>query len=249
MLFLLPPSETKQQGGTNLTISEVALIFGKLTEAREEVLTALLALCEDSEAAVKALKLGPKQFDEITTNLLLRSAPTMPAIDRYTGVLYDALKQGGLNPDQRLRAKENVLIQSALFGLISSSDRIPAYRLSASSSLPGINLKKLWNQAHEVVWPRLEGGVLIDMRSKHYAALAPIPKEKKHFNLEVLVEERDGTRKPLNHFNKRSKGLFLREVLLANSYPSSVAELKAIAKKIGMKLEQNGSELLLINFH
>jgi cytoplasmic iron level regulating protein YaaA (DUF328/UPF0246 family) len=148
-----------------------------------------------------------------------------------------------------LRAKENVLIQSALFGLISSSDRIPAYRLSASSSLPGINLKKLWNQAHEVVWPRLEGGVLIDMRSKHYAALAPIPKEKKHFNLEVLVEERDGTRKPLNHFNKRSKGLFLREVLLANSYPSSVAELKAIAKKIGMKLEQNGSELLLINFH
>ena len=249
MLFLLPPSETKQSGGSSLTISEAALTFGGLTNARDRVLDSLLALCKDKDAAVKALKLGPKQLGEIAVNLAIRDSPTMAAIDRYTGVLYDALKLQPLSETQRVRAKETVLIQSALFGLISSSNLIPAYRLSAGSSLPGLSLKKVWSEAHQVIWPRLEGGALIDMRSKHYSALAPIPENKNHFDFEVLVETKDGNRRPLNHFNKQSKGLFLREVLSSKSHPSTIAELKAIAKKLGMKLEQNGNQLLLINFN
>jgi cytoplasmic iron level regulating protein YaaA (DUF328/UPF0246 family) len=50
------------------------------------------------------LDLGPAQRDEITRNAELRTAPTSPAIDLYTGVLYDALDaltDGGLLIDLR----------------------------------------------------------------------------------------------------------------------------------------------------
>jgi cytoplasmic iron level regulating protein YaaA (DUF328/UPF0246 family) len=249
MLFLLPPSETKQTGGSSLTVSEVALIFGKLTDARDLVLDALIGVCGIQADAVRALKLGPRQLEEITTNLAIKTAPTMPAIERYTGTLYEALKLGGLSPEEIKRAKENVLIQSALFGLISATDRIPAYRLSASSKIPNLNLRKIWTDAHLIVWARLESGMLIDMRSKQYAALAPIPDDREHFEMEVLHEEKDGTRKLLNHFNKESKGKFLRAVLQENNHPSTISELKSIANASGFKLEQNGKKLLLVNLH
>ena len=45
MLFLLPPSETKKIGGKPLNIGQVALTFGHLNEARDQVYAALKSLC------------------------------------------------------------------------------------------------------------------------------------------------------------------------------------------------------------
>ena len=90
MLFLLPPSETKAVGGGNLTIQQAALTFGGLNPARDQVLAALLKLCKKPKEAAKVLKLTPKQLGAIDVNLAVPTAPTMPAIQRYTGTLYDA---------------------------------------------------------------------------------------------------------------------------------------------------------------
>ena len=61
----------------------------------------------------------------------------MPAIDRYTGVLFDALDAPSLDADAREFARETVVVHSALFGLVGALDEIPAYRLSHDSRLPG----------------------------------------------------------------------------------------------------------------
>ena len=122
MLFLLPPSETKEPGGE---LKRTELSFPQLNQTRAVIVKELVKLSRDPVAARKALKLGPKQLGELEVNLALPSALGLEAIDRYTGVLYEALKESGLSKTQRNNAAKRVFIQSSLFGLISASDPIP----------------------------------------------------------------------------------------------------------------------------
>ena len=252
MLFLLPPSETKEVGGSPLSIAQVALTFGGLNSAREAVYEALKALCEQPEEAAKILKLGKKQLDQIDINLAVQDAPTMPAINRYNGTLYDAIHGRGLkgtptehnqiSQEMFERAKDTVLIQSALFGLIPADNLIPNYRLSGTTNLPGINLKETWTKAHEPIWKRLEGGPIIDLRSKAYAELAPIPEGVEHFWVEVL-DANSG--KALNHFNKKGKGQLVNAFLAAKNEPKTIDELIKVAKGNALRLEESKGELRL----
>jgi cytoplasmic iron level regulating protein YaaA (DUF328/UPF0246 family) len=252
MLFLLPPSETKEVGGSPLSISQVALTFGALNPAREAVYEALKALCEQPEEAAKVLKLGKKQLDQIDVNLAVQDAPTMPAIHRYTGTLYDAIHGRGLKgtptehnkitPEMFERANHTLLIQSALFGLIPATNLIPNYRLSGTTNLPGISLKDVWSSAHEPIWKRLEDGPIIDLRSKAYAELAPIPDSVEHYWVEVL-DSNSG--KALNHFNKKGKGQLINAVLSAKAQPKTLKELFSIATSNALRLEESKGELRL----
>ena len=257
MLFLLPPSETKQIGGKPLNIGQVALTFGQLNEARDQVYAALKSLCEgNADVAAKVLGLGKKQLGDLQANLEVQTSPIMPALDRYTGTLYDGLHGRGLKgsptefnslgADQRARADESILIQSALFGLIPATNLIPNYRLSGTTRLPGLSLKDVWAEAHERVWPRLEDSPLIDLRSKSYAELAPIPDSVPSFWVEVVAEGSDGQRRAMNHFNKKAKGEFVRAVLSLKSRASSIADLKRAAKTVGLRLEESKAQLVLI---
>jgi cytoplasmic iron level regulating protein YaaA (DUF328/UPF0246 family) len=231
MLFLLPPSETKRSGGGSLTIDQVALTFGGLNKVREAVI---------ASAGAESLL----------------TAPTMRAIDRYTGTLFGAIHGRGLKgtPTEHnsltaaeiARAKSTVLIQSAMFGLIPATDLIPEYKLSPSKLLNGLNLKKLWSEAHLGIWPRLTGGLIIDLRSKAYAELAPIPAGIEHFSVTVEVEYPDGSRRTLNHFNKKAKGQLVRAALTAKKAPVTLTELKACAKRVGLSIEVSGNILTLV---
>jgi cytoplasmic iron level regulating protein YaaA (DUF328/UPF0246 family) len=231
MLFLLPPSETKRPGGGSLTIDQVALTFGGLNKARETVMEAAGA-----------------------QNLL--SAPTMRALDRYTGTLYGALHGRGLKgtptennsltSDEVARAKSTVLIQSAMFGLSPSTDLIPEYKINATKKLNGVNLKQLWSQAHEGIWPRLSSGIIIDMRSNTYADLAPIPEGLTSYKVTVYVEREDGSREQLNHFNKKAKGQLVRAALMAKTPPETIRDLQKNAAKAGLKVEVSGSMLTVV---
>jgi cytoplasmic iron level regulating protein YaaA (DUF328/UPF0246 family) len=151
-----------------------------------------------------------------------------------------------LGEAQRERAKDSLLIQSALFGLIPAMNLIPNYRLSATTRLPGLSLADVWTEAHERVWPRLEDSPLIDLRSKSYAELAPIPDSVPSFWVEVVAESSDGQRRAMNHFNKKAKGEFVRAVLSLKSRASSIADLKRAAKTVGLRLEESKAQLVLI---
>jgi len=254
MLFLLPPSETKAAGGGSLAIQQVALTFGALNAARDKVYAALAKISAKPKIGPKVLKLSPKQLGDLEVNMAVQSAPTMRALERYTGTLYDAIHCGASGSDSQLsdeawrRAKESVLIQSSLFGLIPATDLIPNYRLSASVALPGASLKTIWPAAHEPVFRRLNQGLVVDLRSKAYVALAPIPADVPAVWVEVVSRESDGRLRALNHFNKRAKGLFIRAVLSAAIPPESIADLASIASSAGLELIEstNPGELLLV---
>jgi cytoplasmic iron level regulating protein YaaA (DUF328/UPF0246 family) len=245
MIFLLPPSETKEPGGKK---KAKVLSHKELDKTRKLLQLALIEICKSPTIAAKALKLGPKQLGEIAVNLDLANPKCLPALDRYTGTLYDALKAGGVTSGMGTRASKAVFIQSSLFGLISAGDEIPNYRFSAGSKLPGLNLKKLWQEAHEPVWPRLSKEIVIDMRSNSYAELAPVPENLSCYSLDVVLEDKRGKRTRLNHFNKQAKGQFLRSALIISPAPKTIADLKTVAKLANLKLEVSGKKLLLVSY-
>ncbi len=170
---------------------------------------AVRSLARDPEATQAALGLGPKQHAEIDRNRALTVSATMPAIDRYTGVLYDALDASSLPGESREFAGAHVAIHSALFGLIGALDPIPAYRLSHNSRIPDLPLKKHWSGPVTSVLSTVTGPVL-DFRSEAYVALGPVPAGVESVFLRVVTEGADGQKRALNHFNKASKGSLTR---------------------------------------
>ncbi len=261
MLFLLPPSETKATGSypgvieSKKPLKLSGLAFKPLTDARQQVIAKLVALSGSPAQAQKVLGLSAKQLGDIRRNAELTTSATMPAIDRYTGTLFDAVHGRGLkgsanefahlDDSAMARAADCVLIQSPLFGLIRATDLIPYYRFSATTRLPGIALKRHWQAAHEGLLGQLQGPI-IDMRSKSYGEFAPLEAREDVFALEVVLIDADGNRSSMNHFSKKSKGQLLHAALTAPKPPQTIKDLAALAKRIGFTLEMTGRALTLL---
>jgi len=236
MLILLPPSETKRDGGADgSTLDLSALSFPALHAARRAVGTELRKLSSNLTTMAAALKLGAGLQHELLRNRAVRTSPTMPAIDRYTGVLFDALDAPSLPADARAFAFRHVAVHSALFGLISAADPIPAYRLSHDSRLPSLSLKKVWREPIANVLAD-HAGLILDLRSEAYVALGPAPAGDSSFFLRVVAEGEDGKKRALNHFNKKGKGEFMRALALAGIDHPDVDSLLRWAAGQGIEL-------------
>lgn len=135
--MLLPPSETKRTGGDGPALCLGALATPALTPVRTALADELVTLSADRDASRSALGISASQDSEIDRNAALYTAPTLPAIWRYTGVLFDALAVDTLSGASLARANARLAVGSALFGLLRAGDLVPAYRLSATSKLPG----------------------------------------------------------------------------------------------------------------
>jgi cytoplasmic iron level regulating protein YaaA (DUF328/UPF0246 family) len=243
VLVLLPPSETKAPGGDGPPLDLAALTAPELTPVRTELVENLVKLADDVPAARTALGLSPKQDDEITRNAELWTSPTMPAVQRYTGVLYDALDVASMTRAQRARAGRRLVVGSALFGLVAADDPIPAYRLSAGSALPGLpTLRMLWKPALSPVLAAVDD-LVVDLRSGSYAALAPVAGA---ITVEVLSERPDGNRSVVSHFNKAHKGRAARLLATTTAEPDSVVRLRGLLRRAGLHVEHDGGTALVL---
>ncbi|MFV8164258.1 peroxide stress protein YaaA [Mycobacterium sp. 134] len=245
MIVLLPPSETKRTGGDGPPVRLDNLSSPPLTPLRESLIGELVELAADPQACRKALGISAGQDAEIERNAALWDAPTMPAIERYTGVLYDALDIGSLRGTAASRARSRLAVGSALFGLLRADDQVPAYRLSASSKLPGQpGLAKRWRPLLEPVLADLaDQELIVDLRSGSYAGLGRIPGAVR---VQVLAEHADGHRSVVSHFNKAHKGHLARALAGSRAEPSDAAAVAAVARRAGMNVERDGDELTVV---
>ncbi|NLV78443.1 MAG: peroxide stress protein YaaA [Rhodococcus sp.] len=246
MLVLLPPSETKSDGGDGAPLDLGELSMPQLTETREVLAQALVDLAADPDESSRALGLGATQLDEVERNAKLWVSPTRPALDRYTGVLFDALDAAGFSKAQRDKAYHRVGIGSALFGAVRAADPIPAYRLSGGSRIPGFGtLASLWRpELSDALVAESDGGLVVDLRSGVYQQLGPVPGA---VTATVLTEKPDGTRKVVSHFNKHHKGLLARALVLTRAEPSDVRGVARVASKAGLRVEvASPSELVVL---
>lgn len=241
MHVLLPPSETKAVGGDRPALDLPSLSFPQLNSARELMIRALADLSSDLPLARKALGVTSSKDPEIAGNTIVSTAPAMPALHRYTGVLYDALDARTFTGVQAARASTRLVITSALFGLLRPDDRIPAYRLSAGSKLPALlPIPQCWRTR---LLPALRdlSGPVVDLRSGAYAAFAPLPEA---ISVRVVTVGPDGDRTVVSHFNKATKGALARVLATTRAEVTDVASLLRVLRRAGMTVERSGENSL-----
>ncbi|QFZ22665.1 peroxide stress protein YaaA [Saccharothrix syringae] len=237
MLVLLPPSETKAEGGSGGPLDLDLLSHPELNPVRAKLVDALVDLAADVPASLAALGLSERQAGEVARNAELRRSPTTPALARYTGVLYDALGLDSLTKAERSRAHRRLAVASALFGLVGGGDPIPAYRLSGGSALPATGpLGALWRPVLE---PVLAGAddFMVDLRSSPYNSLARVPGAAV---VRVVTEDAKGRRNAVSHFNKAHKGRLARALVESRSEPADLKSLVRVATRSGFHLEPTG---------
>ena len=242
MLILLPPSETKRSGGSGRALDLDGLVFPTLREPRALVLAALEELSTDPATAARVLKLSARQLGDIDDNARVTTSPTMPAVDRYTGVLYDALNAASLDSTARKWLGRHVLIHSAPLGPVGALDRLPMYRLAASTSLPGIPpLRRVWATAVGDAFAAAAPRFVLDLRSEAYAALGPVPPGVTSAYVRVVASGEGGVVRALNHFNKHAKGALVRRLAVERPRISSRAGFVKWADAAGLRV-RDGAE-------
>ena len=176
VLVLLPPSEGKAAGGDGPPVGRrPVLSTPDLARARSDLLDALRrAARADPAALARGLRLpAGVAAAALAADARARTAPTMPALDRYTGVVYQALDVASLTPAARRRAEELVLVSSGLWGVVRGGDLVPDYRVPASGTVPGLGgVTAHWRAPLAAAMPAVVGDhAVLDLRSTDYSGM------------------------------------------------------------------------------
>jgi len=221
MRILLPPSEAKNPGGRGLPLARRQR-RQPIDDSRDLVLRALDELLAGTGGFDPARSLllpdsvaGPALAD----NRRVRTAPTMPALDRYAGIVYDGLFLQPLSDAARTVANREVLIFSGLFGVVRGGDPVPSYRVPGKAWLPGLGvLSTFWRPRLDGLVPDLlDRGPVLDLRSGDYAAMwQPSGQQARSGQLievRVLSPRPDGTLGVISFASKLAKGRLTAAVL------------------------------------
>ena len=246
MLVVLPPSEGKAPGGRGRPLDLTSLSHAQLTPVRERLAAALVAAAVTDPVGLERALGCPA--GEAAKDAALTTSGTLPVHLRYTGVLYSALSYSTLSAGGRRRANGSLRVASALFGLLSPTDRVPAYRLSGGTSLAGLGpLAELGSLAatwRPVLEPELAAhpGVVVDLRSGPYAHLARVPDA---VQVRVLRES-GGRRTVVSHDNKHTKGLLARALCEQGAH--SADDVAAAGAGVADLVEMDGQRVDLVLF-
>ncbi|RJN31307.1 YaaA family protein [Nesterenkonia natronophila] len=229
---MLPPSEGKTPPANNQAevLDVDSLTLPSLAPERRQVLQDLISASERKDAQ-QLLRVGDKVMDEVAANQGLRQAPTAPAHQIYTGVLFDALATESLTTEQRKRAETTVMIFSGLFGVTGFTDRIPAYRCAIDVNLPKTGkLSSFWKERLAApLKEQVQNQLVVDCRSASYArTFRPDPQQTLAVN---SFTERDGRRTVVTHFAKAARGKLTGMLLRAASPPQTIDDVADIASQ------------------
>ncbi len=142
----------------------------------------------------------------------------------------------------RLRARlGDVRVVSALWGVVTPSDRIPGYRLSMGVDLPGVGpLAHAWREPlAKALDARAEGDVVVDCRSATYAAAWKPPSSATHVPVTVL-REHAGRRSVVSHHAKHTRGVLVGHLLRREGEPPTTPDalLAAARELVGTTMDR-----------
>jgi len=250
VLILLPPSQgkTAPQAGSPVDLAELS--HPELTAARRRVGQALI-LASGRRNAARVLGAGPSLADEVARNTALWDNPAATAAEVYSGVLYEAAGAANWSPETAHRAAERVRIMSALWGIVSPADSIPAYRLSMGTALGRIGpLAAFWRERLAPTLTRESADhLVVDCRSSDYAA---VWRGDKRSTLAVRVErDLNGKRSVVSHNAKHARGLLTAALIATHTEPNTPEQIAHLATQIpGISLvELRPGQITLVTEH
>jgi cytoplasmic iron level regulating protein YaaA (DUF328/UPF0246 family) len=261
-LILLPPSEGKALGGDGSPIDLKSLSFEQLTTTRNMMMSALGQLSGKPRVAQRLLGVKGAALEKARAdNSDIANAPTLPAIERYTGVMYDSIDHISLDDAAKQVFGENTIIMSGLFGVVRPFDMIPSYKLKM-----GAKLRR--NKACSAIWKPLitkalteiiEDRVIWDLLpNEHSAAWEPSKLAvQSRFTVKFLEKNADGQLKTVNHWSKSLKGALVRHLVsnpeAAGSSDSALELLTKFSHPEGYEYRadltneiEDGSEIIFV---
>jgi cytoplasmic iron level regulating protein YaaA (DUF328/UPF0246 family) len=154
-------------------------------------------------------------------NVSLLGARTMPAGERYTGVVWEALALATAAEPVRRRAASSIAVVSALHGVVGVADPIPDYRLKIGASLAPLGKLSTWWRgpvtAALAQWTA--GRFVVDLLANDQrAAWEPPPRAR---GVRVQFADRGSTRAGgvVGHDAKAAKGRLARHLLESEGDP------------------------------
>ena len=207
-MLLLPPSEGKATGGGSRRggwAPDVGASGNRLHERRLAVVEALAAVGGGDEKllGVKGDHLRRAQ----SANVSLIGAPTLPAWQRYTGVVWDHLDPATIPAAARRR----IVVVSGLLGVSRADDPLPDYRLKMGANLAPLGkLSTWWREPITAEMHRLgRSRFIVDLLPQEHRAAVDLAGCQG-----VSVTLADPSGKPGGHFAKAAKGELARAILI-----------------------------------
>lgn len=216
-VILIPPSEGKATGGDGPPWAAGTMAVADLDPIRQQVLRAL----------------GPRHS--------IRREPTLPAVERYTGVLYRELDAASLRGTPRRRLHRNLLIVSGLWGLAAPADPIPGYRLKMGARLDPLGKLSTWWRPSltAALADRTAGAVVWDLLPNEHAAAVDWSQLAPRRRVTIRFLDRDA--KVVSHWNKLLKGSIVR--WLAETGATDPLALASFEHPQGYQLDLDASDL------
>jgi cytoplasmic iron level regulating protein YaaA (DUF328/UPF0246 family) len=151
-----------------------------------------------------------------TANTGCVGGPTLPAWQRFTGVVWEHLDPAELTLSAATRAASSVVVVSALCGLSAFDDPVPDHRLKMSARLePICRLAGFWRDAvSSALNDHCAGALVVDLLpGEHAAAWEPDP--TRYDLVRVDLVDTEGRR--VGHAAKAAKGRLARALVEARS--------------------------------
>lgn len=144
-----------------------------------------------------------------------------PAINVYTGVLYQALDWASISVAAKKRGASAVVIISAKYGAVRPDQLIESYKEKIDNSAMRGPVGK--------VLDALKTPLIVDCRSSTYKTVWHSPVDK---TVEVRVSTVvNGVRTVVTHMSKKTRGEITRWLLQSRSMPKTPEDLYAIVSE------------------
>jgi len=213
MKILIPPSEGKAKvRPLDILFKDTNFEFAKYTKQ----IVDLLCLIENEDLTSVYGTTQEKAMMFHRQNQDAFNSKCVPAIERYTGVVYNHIEWNTLSKKSKNYMQKHILIFSGLFGLLTPETLIPDYKLKMNV----LSLKSLWGP---IISNYLKDeDIIFDLLPQvHRKAYKP---NKNTIQIDFLVQSK-GKTSAAGHFGKAVKGQFIR--FLAKNQITKINDFKA----------------------
>lgn len=195
IIYLLPPSEGKSIWWDRKK-EQLSFCFEKPLQIAQN-------------ATQKDLKCTGKRFEEwILLNKNIINGPFCKAIERYDGVMYDAIGYKDSDKKSQKYFDEHFCILSGIYGIVRPQDSIGNYKLPIETK----GLLHYWGDSITQVLNNLDVDIIVDLLPDSYKKMI----HTKHLTkrrVEVdFVTYKDGKKVKVAHGVKKLKGELVKKI-------------------------------------
>jgi len=211
IIYLIPPSEWKNSWWE--TWSEIlSFSFEKPLDIAQW-------------ASEKDLKCKGLRFEEwIELNKNIQSSEIRQAIQRYTGVMYNAIDYVWMDIVEKKYFEDNFFILSGMYGILSPKDSIWNYKLPIETK----GLYAFWWDKITKKINDLQADIVVDFLPNSYKKM--IRWDKLHGKVLKIdfFHIKNGERKKVSHWVKKIKGEYIKN--LCKNWPTEILDSASISQ-------------------